>query len=632
MTNTQSGRKSPPPEYFEQRQERLGIAASEFRIDVEGITEEEARERALEAARTYCLDMLQSEFESDQPVVFEALMGLGKSRGAVQLAHRLDEPITFLCGRGHKGQYQQILEWCKQFGLKAKRLPSFHADCETARGDHGEPDKNQVQEWHDRGATPADIHNEGSPPCIKNGDCNYQESKDFNTDEYDVLVGNYTHGYVEGYVEGRTVIIDEFPGESYIQTFSQPQKLVSGFLKNSEIRYNSFTDLLNRRDSGSSFEADFLEATEDVFQPRGSKVVQTNTETQHAKAPLLTYALLEMEELNSTWEWTQAGKHQIAHNKDSNTIHLLQPPMFDKAEQVIGLDGTPSIQQWNVALGYHGIKDGRLSHRRILSDTEKQKFTQDILDISIIQTTGSVYPYSSGNYVNVDRDTAYLKSIRQKHNSKPQLFTTEAAEKEYDTAGTLNQTSGVEHFGNIRGSNAYTSDRLAVILGSPHFGDTYVEKWCALFGSETTRKGKGSDLTYSGYGSDILHQMREQSVAQAIMRVGRDGDGASVYVHTSAIPEWMPVTQAAESVEVQRWTEKQRRIIEAVEGSGRVTTSELSDHPKIDSSHRHVSEVLHHLAELGHLKREDTGKGYIWTDININEISLPVGVDLPQSV
>jgi hypothetical protein len=306
--------------------------------------------------------------------------------------------------------------------------------------------------------------------------------------------------------------------------------------------------------------------------------------------------------------------------------------MFDSAKQVVGLDGTPSYLQWNVVLGYHGIKDDWLAHRRVLSDTERQKLIQDILDISIIQTTDSVYPYSSGNYVDIDRDTAYLKSIRQKHDSKPQLFTTETAENKYDTTGTLNQTSGVEHFGNIRGSNDYLSNRLAVVLGSPHFGDTYVEKWCALFGRETTRKGKGSDLTYSGAGSEILQQMREQSVAQAIMRVGRDGDGASVYVHTSAIPEWMPVTQAAESVEVRKWTKKQRKIIKAVEGSGRVTTSEVSDHPKIDSSRRHVSGVLNNLAELGHLKREDTGKGYIWTDININEISFPVGVDLPQSV
>jgi ribosomal protein L13E len=85
MSVKQSGRKSPPPqEYLEQRRERLGIAASEFRTDINGLTEQEARQLALTVARTRCQNKLQEAFQSNQPVLFEALMGLGKTHGAIK--------------------------------------------------------------------------------------------------------------------------------------------------------------------------------------------------------------------------------------------------------------------------------------------------------------------------------------------------------------------------------------------------------------------------------------------------------------------------------------------------------------------------------------------------------------------
>jgi hypothetical protein len=252
--------------------------------------------------------------------------------------------------------------------------------------------------------------------------------------------------------------------------------------------------------------------------------------------------------------------------------------------------------------------------------------------MSIVQTTQSIHPYSSGEHVDIERDTAYLKTLRDRYNSKPQLFTTESAEKQYEPAGALTQTSGVEHFGNIKGSNEYSSIRLATVLGSPHFGDNYVEKWCALIGRETTRQGKGTDLSYSGAGSEIFNRMREQSVAQAIMRVGRDGDGATVYVHTSAIPDWIPVTRGPECCEVKRWTAKQRKIVKAVEGTTEVTTSQIHNQPNVDSSRQYVARTLNRLSERGYVEKEDLGGKYIWTDNTVSDIEFPVNVRLSISM
>jgi hypothetical protein len=54
---------------------------------------------------------------------------------------------------------------------------------------------------------------------------------------------------------------------------------------------------------------------------------------------------------------------------------------------------------------------------------------------------------------------------------------------------------------------------------------------------------RGVNKSFGEVGDPIMKSFRESMVGQAILRFGREGQGATVYVHTSAIPEDIPITE-----------------------------------------------------------------------------------------
>ena len=86
---------------------------------------------------------------------------------------------------------------------------------------------------------------------------------------------------------------------------------------------------------------------------------------------------------------------------------------------------------------------------------------------------------------------------------------------------------------------------LGIVLGCRHFGDAVVEKWAALAGETANvqrANGRGVDLDYeSATANTFFGHMREDQTLQAILRFGRDKEGAVVFAHTAALAESLPV-------------------------------------------------------------------------------------------
>jgi CRP-like cAMP-binding protein len=93
--------------------------------------------------------------------------------------------------------------------------------------------------------------------------------------------------------------------------------------------------------------------------------------------------------------------------------------------------------------------------------------------------------------------------------------------------------------------------------------------------------------------------MREDETLQAILRFGRDEEGAVVFAHTSALAECLPVV--AEGQVGKTFTENGRAITEVARQyrDDPFAISDLVD--EVDCSRETVRRTLNELAALGYL-------------------------------
>jgi hypothetical protein len=258
----------------------------------------------------------------------------------------------------------------------------------------------------------------------------------------------------------------------------------------------------------------------------------------HAAAPLVVYTILAGpgNDLGNGWERARLGDGAVGlYDRENATVWLLRPPTDTYDRCTIALDGTPTPEMWNLALGEN------LEHREVLDEDERRRYVRDALNLQVVRTTDAIKPYNSDEYVAVDRDGALLEAVRDEHGQRPDRITTATARDEYDAAGLLELVDDTQHYGNVLGSNRLGDSRLGVAIGSNHYGDGFVERWGAYANRTVERgEGKGAELSYGAFGDRVLTHMREHETLQAVMRFGRDGNGAVVYAHTDTLPEWVP--------------------------------------------------------------------------------------------
>jgi len=590
---------------------------------------------------------IHSAFLRDQPTLIGALPGSGKTFASVQVAKETGQPTTFLTER--RTLYDQIEEWADDAGLAWRRIPAFHHDCPTANGDHDtetEDWKSNVRGLYSRGLSGGVIHSQARHhfgkqlPCQANGRCPYIAALEYDSEDYDVLIGNFRHLYSDKPTRGRAVVIDELAVDSLTEEYDADQVAtgVSEFLKATpEIPFDNYSDLVENNDRELREQALrwFNENSEWHFQ----KSTLVRRGTGHASGALMAYALLVREDHGNGLESAPLPRNvRCCRERETGKLRVIRRPVSlqkigrerEDGEPagplaVVALDGTPVVEQWKLLLGPD------MQFDQVLSNEEQATFVAETLGIRVIQTNENPKPYSSGKYVTPRKDMALIEAIVKESAHPPVLVSSKKAIRAYRERGLdeLIPPEETAHFGNLRGLNTFASRRTAVILGSPHRGDDYIKCWGALAGKVIEPEGRGVDRDYGEFGNAVLAGHRESEVLQTILRFGRDGGGATVYVHSCALPQW--VDREVVIPEVNSWSTGMNEVIHAVQNLGvdEWRTADITE--TVEITERQVRTHLNTLADWGYIDRHGTGRGRRWSDIRTRETGRFGHVQFPKA-
>jgi len=588
------------------RQQASGKSQTPDNVEVESIGKSSQTTSTLSLVRSRCLKTVEEAYTETQPVLIDALPGTGKSYAAVEAASTTETPIIIVTSRGRKGRYAEIESWCQKHGLSSKILPSADDSCPTFNGKHGAKLEQKFKKYRRLGVTASDLHKHWNPPCQRNSGCPYQSEWDFQPDDYDVLIGHYLHAHVGKIIENRVVVIDESPSNDFLAKFKDPQTAITNFLQQtSSIPFENYHSLVSNNDTEKK------DSAIEWFEDRGidladsKQILNQSTKSYHIHAPLLVFGILVSRNLKNNWGTAALGGDQVfAHDQNENEMYVLTPPNLTSAKNVVALDGTPTLRLYDLMFGI-GFKQ-----KQLLGDSEQEEYIQDTQDLRIVQTEfKNIHPYSSGTYVNLDRDEALLREVVEDHNDKPAVITSSDALGKLE-AKNIPISSNSTHYGNLRGSNKLTNENVGVIIGSPHYGNKFIERWAALFGLEASGSGTGTAKSYGAFGNEILQQMRDNSVLQAILRFARDGSGATVYVNTAAIPPWLPREVALGVIRTRKSTEQEVINVLSNVGtaSGANIATKVNKHPNTVRSH------LRTLQKEGVVRKTGQNKGTRWHD------------------
>ncbi|MDS0221123.1 hypothetical protein NDI54_07165 [Haloarcula sp. S1AR25-5A] len=596
-----------------------------------------APELSIDDVRDRLESTIHTAFEQDGSTLVEALPAMGKSYHAIKWAETTGKHLSvFTSRRELYGQYEQ---WCINRELDFHVLPAFHHLCDTMG--EGYSIENDVSEVYDAGISGAEIHRKSKQyfgsklPCQHDGPCQYMDAREFNPEDYDVLIGHYLQAHNRDYLEDRYVAIDEFPSDAYFfdPTHNEATRAVSNYLKAEDnLPFENWKDLRYRRHK-DEYE-DTVEEWKDelgFYSHRDTRVQLQQNPGFHAHAPLLTHAGLEFELLGNEWEYAELGSGRKAVRSPEDEWTVLIPPPFYAAESVVALDGTPMINKWRLVLGGDWV-----NHETVLEDDqEKRTYLSEVLGLRIIQTDAGTKPYESGVHVNTQSDGALLESVPEREGTRPAVITSKTAKEIYRSSGLDDYIERIGHYGDLKGSNDFADTDLAIVIGSPHPPENEaVERWAAFDGESVERATdedgqdlRGVDLDLGPLGNALFQDVVQYEVLQAVMRFGRTPDkpvhGATVYVHTSRLPEWVnPETY----LEVTTWSNGMQEVVETIKSSkkwpnGEWTNKEIAE--GISIGKKQVCDLMKELDEEGYVSHCRAGRGnaYHWSNVKLESLA-----------
>lgn len=493
-------------------------------------------------------------FESEEWTLVHAPPSSGKTRSTFAVAAEKDTQIAYMAGR--KELYDQAEKLCKnEFDLDVLVLPSPHAACPTFNEECDEEPQEKVRNLYNSGLSGSEIHILLGDELECLPDCPYQHewSKDF--DEYDVLIANPQHAYVNSVTEDRIVVVDEFVRDSFTTLFEEPQEYVSNFLKNTNLPYKNWTDLNNNReDTERRSEAIewFVRHSTNGGGLSDAKRVKESDGAAHTKAGKIVASLLHMNNLGNdfetTIEHTEVGGYSMyerdyhfnntkeillgdsvcVHNENNDHIHLLSPPPLDNAKTVVGLDGTPEPSMWRTVFG-RSFNTSSVVHESNMNHYLKECMNYELIQVGNEDTKfGGVKPYH-GEIDSAGVDESIFLQIKSEQGRKASLVSTQKANDAYEDSGALDRVAAHMDYANMKSSNRFGDRNLGVVSGSGHYGGSFIKRWSALEGkSAESNEKRGLEKSYGEYGDKILRYMRESQVLQAILRFGREKEVALV--------------------------------------------------------------------------------------------------------
>ncbi|GGI95123.1 hypothetical protein GCM10008995_01590 [Halobellus salinus] len=588
-----------------------------------------------ESIRGRVTEIIRRGFSSPEITLIEALPASGKSYGVLSWAAETGNQLTVF------GPHHDLLDeyegWCKQgdLDLSVTRLPSFHRDCKSVSLDKkGRPADELTEKLlarYRQGLKGEKIHEEASRlygedlPCQHDSQCPFIQKLSIEVEDYDVLLGHYLHAYQDDWTDDRYVAIDEFPGDAFVQEYTgKVAPAVTAYLREEDqLPFHDYDDLLTR---GSDFPMEVEAWKDDLWQPYDSThVLQSPASAAHALAPLMTMANLEKERLENRWQHADLGDGKVAARNTEHEWSFLLPPDFENAESVVALDGTPVTELWELVLGTE------VNHLALFAHDQRQKYLEEVLELSIVQTTENWNAYQSGEGVAPTVDIPFVEKVGDIEGQKPGVISSKEALKQYKNHGIKSLVSKMENYGGLKGINSFGTLRSGVILGNPHPGDGVIEKWSALAGYSAKRKEgtEGEDTDYGFFGNRVMEAKIHNEVLQAVMRFGREecnGEkGATVYVHTSALPKW--VEPEKRLVDIDSWITQKNGMIQVI---GTIQSlddwetrewkvSDVAD--QVDVSKRSAREHLKTLVDHGYLASRTAGQGgaYHFSNVRLEE-------------
>jgi len=553
----------------------------------------------LSAVRDHTRELIESASDVDGPVLIEAPPNSGKTTNAIRLAREAEKPVTYLARR--IDLYEQAEQKAEEYDdLRYERIPAPQRDCETFLGDN-DGSATAVQRLYEKGYSGRRIHLEFQDYAPCGMDCDYidtLETIDEEIESIDLLIGHHSHCTRHQYVRNRIVIIDEFNPDPFLQPFpgdnstviDDPGDIVPGFLNAldevdtgfpTEI-YGDVTDLIQRRDGPKGWQ----EAI-DWFREKGASRRSAQNfdfldptlgeyDDVHAYAPFLTFSLLCMERigpgidlapppsgaLDEIWQDGDLGPAtKCLRDRNTGKMYALTPPDLSAATQVIGLDGTPTIELWNLLFA----PDDGFDHQKVIAREDFPTYLRSAMNMSLIQIGDGWHPYAAGNIS--DSDSNRFTAIQTLEEDAFALVSTKQALERYQDRGLLdafvkrtdsNQDAAdtrvsaehqALHYATLKSSNAFEKEPLGVVAGMPHPGDDLVQLWAGFCGEavEVTRSNEEDvEKSFGELGNKIYEYFAHDQVVQAILRFGRDesvyeNGGATVYISTYALPDWFEV-------------------------------------------------------------------------------------------
>jgi hypothetical protein len=569
-------------------------------------------------------------------VLIDGIPSIGKSYGIIKVAAETETPLVIFTAR--HDLYDQYEQWCDEYELGYYTLGSFHHDCETANGTHGEEWKEAVTDLYDSNVTGREIHKYAEQyfgeqlPCDREQECSWKASYDFNSDDYDVLVGHYTHAHNETLLENRIAVVDESCEDAFTEKYQKGtvSTAVNNYAKQNEIiPFDNYVDLTENRNNSDKRRR--VEGAKEWFIEeqgieRDSSLVLDGTDSGsagtgdmcHADAPLLTYALLAGQDMGNGVEYAPlgpSGTDSACRNRTTESIHIRRPPDFSEVEGVICLDGTPSKKMWESSVGEE------LEHIQVLSDTERTGYLMDEYGLTVVQTSDTPKPYSARhrNYLTPQKDTQYLNEIHEQTGRDPPIITPNQALLEYQEIGIIDTERPSMNFAQTKSSNEFDDEEIGIVLGSTHYGDGSIKEECALHGESVERVSntKGNNLRYTTeLGNEVLESQRESEVFQATMRYGRKPDkNPTTFVHSSSLPDWVPVTAEGDVIEVSDGMREVLYAIAAIDSEpqfGDTFTTKNVEH-RVNISRQSAANHLETLREFGYLEKDRPKNAVEWS-------------------
>jgi hypothetical protein len=633
----------------------------------------------LNAVRNHTSELIQSALSTDRPILIEAPPNSGKTTNAIELARHTEKPVTYLAGR--IDLYEQAEEWCEeQDDIRYERIPAPHRTCDTFKG-NTEVSPSVVERLYAKGYSGRYIHLRfpEKTPCGRS--CEYfqaMERIDNEIESIDLLIGHHSHCNRQQYVKNRIVIIDEFNPDPFLHTFpdensnviDDPGKIIPEFLNavaESDTgfpaeTYQDVTDLLQRRDGPTEWTKAidwFQKYKASRFEAQQAEFVEPNLEqynSAHTYAPFLTFSLLCTERigpgielapppdgsLNDTWQAAGLGPAtKCLRDRNTGEMHMLEPPDLSSADQVIGLDGTPTVELWNLLFA----PETGFEHKQVISRDDFTTYLRSAMNMSLIQIGDGWHPYASGRISDLDEER--FAAVQALEDEKFALVSTKKALEEYKERGILeayvanrspvddgqedrtwvsNQHQAL-HYALVKSSNDFESESIGVVAGMPHPGDDLIRLWAGFCGHsvEITRDDDGvEDKSFGSFGDKIYHYLAHNQVVQAVLRFGRDesvyeDEGATVYVSTYALPDWFDMDKEYDIQSREKESAVLAKLFELSQDADRPANAygtvqqiyELVDEdeglPRV--SQRGVRNALERLASKEYISlKEDAGK------------------------